>query len=215
MYWFRYTCLKLLPNESIALELPNNPYTCHGCEHMQDFLDCEQVVNRSSIDISNPDEDRSTPIITTNKITSKFGRCYAKLGQPETCDYRETVDELSEIVLKYKSSCDIIITGDMTVKDKPNTRDKMSLDFIQEHCLYTPNGLGDVNTYFHPSGKCATQIENIIESTPMLINYKALRCRPLNNSQNDLVAGCINLELDTYDSQLVISTLLPRVKWKM
>ncbi|VDI23454.1 Hypothetical predicted protein [Mytilus galloprovincialis] len=84
-------------------------------------------------------------------------------------DYWETVDELSEIVLKYKSSYDIIIAGDMNAsiaRDKPNTKDKIFLDFIQEHCLYTPNGLCDVNTYFHPSGTCSTQIDYIIESTP-------------------------------------------------
>ncbi|CAC5390934.1 unnamed protein product [Mytilus coruscus] len=119
-------------------------------------------------------------------------------------DYRETVDELSEIVLKYKSSCDIVIAGDMnasTARDKPNTRDKIFLDFIQEHCLYIPNGLYDV--------------QNILSSnTPGLVNnFKVLQRHPLNTSQHDPVAGSINVELDTCDSMPVISTLPPRVKW--
>ncbi|CAC5411362.1 unnamed protein product [Mytilus coruscus] len=80
-------------------------------------------------------------------------------------EYREIVDEISELVLKYKSLCDIVIAGDM-----PNSRDKIFLDFIKEHYLYTPSGLGHENTYFHPSGTSSTQTDYIMESTPGLIN---------------------------------------------
>ncbi|VDI75806.1 Hypothetical predicted protein [Mytilus galloprovincialis] len=110
-------------------------------------------------------------------------------------DYREITDELSEIILKYKSSCDIVIA---------------------EHNFYTPNGLGQENTYFHPSGMSSTQIDYILESTPGLVtNFKVLQRHPLNTSQHDPVAGgCINVDLDTYNSEPIISNLPPRVKWE-
>ncbi|VDI04539.1 Hypothetical predicted protein [Mytilus galloprovincialis] len=133
-------------------------------------------------------------------------------------DYREITDELSEIILKYKSSCDIVIAGDTnasTARDKPNSRDKLFLDFIKEHNFYTPNGLGQENTYFHPSGMSSTQIDYILESTPGLVtNFKVLQRHPLNTSQHDPVAGCINVDLDTYNSEPIISNLPPRVKWE-
>ncbi|CAC5388172.1 unnamed protein product [Mytilus coruscus] len=132
-------------------------------------------------------ESTSTPTsdqaANSNKQRVKLQR-EGKGGADVDSDYREIVDELSKIVLKYKSSWDIIIAGDMnasTARDKPNTRDKILLDFIQEHCLYTPNGLCDVNTYFHPSGTCSTQIDYIIESTPGKDGSTQTSCLKVDN----------------------------------
>ncbi|VDI37214.1 Hypothetical predicted protein [Mytilus galloprovincialis] len=97
MYWFHYTCLNLLPNESKALESSQNPYTCRGCEHMQDFLDCEQAVNRSSIEISTPEEDSNTPIITSVNITSSSENAVQSLANLKRGRPKKTVHSNIEI----------------------------------------------------------------------------------------------------------------------
>ncbi|CAC5390932.1 unnamed protein product [Mytilus coruscus] len=122
MYWFHYTCLNLLPNESKALESSKNPYTCRGCEHMQDFLDCEQAVNRSSIDISIPDEDSNTPIITSDKVTSNSedalqSSANLKRGRPKKTLHSNTeIDTSSQNIQQNQTSCVELVPKNTTTQ---------------------------------------------------------------------------------------------------
>lgn len=122
-YWFHYVCLNIQPKESRALETSNSPYTCRGCVHMQDFLDCEQAVNRSSIIISTSDDtSMSTPdaisnapittdktIINTQDVTPNSTQL--KRGRPKKATSSNTEEANDSVsVQQTPTSCADLVT---------------------------------------------------------------------------------------------------------
>ncbi|CAC5359001.1 unnamed protein product [Mytilus coruscus] len=107
MYWFHYTCLNLLPNESKALESSKNPYTCRGCEHMQDFLDYE---------------DSNTSIITSDKVTSNSedalqSSANLKRGRPKKTFHSNTeIDTSSQTIQQNQTSCVELVPKNTTTQ---------------------------------------------------------------------------------------------------
>jgi len=71
-------------------------------------------------------------------------------------DYQAILDELIEILEKYKVTCDIILGGDMNAslhREGSLSRDKIFRNFLDEANLFLPKNCKKPNTFHHYNGK--------------------------------------------------------------
>ncbi|MEW8548319.1 MAG: endonuclease/exonuclease/phosphatase family protein, partial [Candidatus Thiodiazotropha sp.] len=133
-------------------------------------------------------------------------------------DYSDNLDQISEIIHKYSSSAYIILLGDMNaslLKDAPNTRDKLLMDFCNSHQLFLGESYPNGNTYHHSSGNSKSQIDYILtrgDFTGCPISDVEIKTREaLNTSTHDPVV-CMMPEVT---SQVVSGESAVAVKKKI
>ena len=82
-----------------------------------------------------------------------------------TNDYKNCLDELHEIIEKYRCTHSIILAGDMNASTKRNkTCDVLFQKFIYEHNLKGCENLDDRMTFHHNNGRSCSQIDYILYS---------------------------------------------------
>ena len=91
------------------------------------------------------------------------------LKQSET-DFTNTTDDVTEIVLKYKQSSEIVLVGDLNAslhRESPYARDKYLKDFMLETNLTLPTDCPDTYTYIHGKGQFGM---NLVTNVCVLLN---------------------------------------------
>ena len=121
-----------------------------------------------------------TPII--------FLGCYmpCRGNSHTTDDYQQVLDEISEIMMKYRDSAKFVIGGDMNASlARKSTQDKQFQTFIQEHGLMVPEQCKSVFTFYHYNGKDASQIDYFLQSDKLIDTYITFDREPLNSSTHN------------------------------
>ncbi|VDI47844.1 Hypothetical predicted protein [Mytilus galloprovincialis] len=89
-------------------------------------------------------------------------------------DYKDTLDQISEIIEKYKDSYQTIICGDMNASlHRDNRRRDQNLkEFMSNNNLSLANRYPKAPTFFHHNGKYTSQIDYIMfpETTTGILN---------------------------------------------
>lgn len=81
-------------------------------------------------------------------------------GSYSNDDYKATLDEIEEIILKYCDTHMILIMGDLNAsltKKPPSSRDNLLIEFCRENDLMTDVPVAD--TFFHVNGVDSSQID--------------------------------------------------------
>ena len=108
--------------------------------------------------------------------------------------YRAALDTLAELLYKYSPTSNVLIIGDLNAslqREQPTTRDKMLIEFMRTHSLRVAADTEQLPTYYHPSGKSATQIDYILQNgVDQVKNHKVLERQSLNTSQHDPITCC-------------------------
>lgn len=80
-------------------------------------------------------------------------------GTETTLDFQQILDELSEIIIKYRNYADIVLGGDMNASLNRNSKqDRIFKHFIDENNLQVPKSCGSNFTFYHYNGKDVPQI---------------------------------------------------------
>ena len=89
-------------------------------------------------------------------------------------EYIMVLDELAEIVTKYRNSSDILIGGDVNAsihRTKLNSRDVDFQKFLMELNLKIPTMCPVQSTFYHYNNRDESQIDYFVESVGMVEKY--------------------------------------------
>ena len=124
-------------------------------------------------------------------------------GTDSKMKYKEALDILHEIIMKYMDTHTIILGGDMNGslhRQPENDHDKLLKDFLSEMKLTTPRRYPVSPTFHHHDGKAKSQIdyffvlETQIDETTSIQNVKNKGLQPLNTSDHTMISGEITLD---------------------
>ena len=134
-------------------------------------------------------------------------------GTSNTGLFQETLDELSEILEKYKNKANILLGGDMNASlRRDSAQDRQFKCFLNEYDMKVPPKCTNSATFFHFNGKDTYQIDYVLESTSMINEYVNFEREALNTSTHDpiLVRFSCNLEGKTQNPAV---NHTKRIKW--
>jgi exonuclease III len=100
-------------------------------------------------------------------------------------DYIMVLDELAEIVTKYRNSSNILIGGDVNAsihRSKLNSRDNDFQKFLMELNLKIPTMCLVQSTFYHFNNRDESQIDYFVESVRMVEKYITFQRESLNTS---------------------------------
>jgi hypothetical protein len=123
-------------------------------------------------------------------------------------DYIMVLDELAEIVTKYRNSSDILIGGDVNAsihRSKLNSRDNDFQKFLMELNLKIPTMCPVQSTFYHFNNRDESQIDYFVESVGMVEKYITFQRESLNTSSHDPIMIVINRKLcknQNYDGKI-------------
>lgn len=125
-------------------------------------------------------------------------------------DYQAILDELIEILEKYKATCDIILGGDMNAslhREGSLFRDKIFRNFLDEANLFLPKNCKKRNIFHHYNGKDESQIDYFLQNKDLKVERE-----PGNTSTHDPVMALlpVNLTVTNIQNNLPLKT---RVYW--
>ncbi|VDI16250.1 Hypothetical predicted protein [Mytilus galloprovincialis] len=155
-----------------------------------------------------PDGNSRIQVITIN--SSPIATCLINAYMPSAqssgdIEYKDTLDQISEIMDKYRETYQIILCGDMnaSLHRDNRKRDTVFGEFKNINNLHIPDGYPIKPTFFHHNGKYTSQIdyflfdERIIQqSNP---NVKIAMRHPTNTSDHTLVTA--NMALKDADQE--------------
>ena len=127
--------------------------------------------------------------------------------------FQETLDELSEIIEKYKNKANILLGGDMNASlRRDSAQDRQFKCFLNENDMKVPPKSTNSATFFHFNGKDTSQIDYVLESTSMINEYVNFEREALNTSTHDpiLVRFSCYLEGKTQNPGV---NYTKRIKW--
>jgi exonuclease III len=102
-------------------------------------------------------------------------------GNSNTDLFQETLDELSEILEKYKNKANILLGGDMNVSlRRDSAQDRQFKCFLNENDMKVPPKCTHSATFLHFNGKDTSQIHYVLESTSMINEYVNFEREALN-----------------------------------
>ncbi len=95
--------------------------------------------------------------------------------------YKDILDEIQEIILKYRDSHSIVIMGDLNAsltRKPPSPRDNLLIDFCRKNSIFTDIPIAD--TFFHVNGTDKSQIDYILmtHSDSPLLTYHHSSAEP-------------------------------------
>ena len=108
------------------------------------------------------------------------------------------LDELAEIVTKYRNSSDILIGGDVNAsihRSKLNSRDNDFQKFLMELNLKIPTMRPVQSTFYHFNNRDESQIDYFVEIVGMVEKYITFQRESLNTSSHDPIMIVINRKL--------------------
>ena len=118
-------------------------------------------------------------------------------------DYQAVLDELIEIVEKYKATCDIILRGDMNAslhREGSLSRDKTFRNFLDEANLFIPKNWKKPNTFHNYNGKDESQIDYFLRNKELITTYVSFVREPGNTSTHDSVMALLPVNLKVTNS---------------
>ena len=80
-------------------------------------------------------------------------------------DFRETLDQIQEVISKFCHSHNVILLGDLNAsltREEPSSRDKILRKFCKSQQLFLCEDYPVVSTFIHPSGKSQSQVDYIL-----------------------------------------------------
>ena len=133
-------------------------------------------------------------------------------------DYQAILDELVEILEKYKVTCDIILVGDMNAslhREGSLSRDKIFRNFLDEANLFLPKNCKKRNTFHHYNGKDESQIDYFLQNKDLITTYVSFEREPCNTSTHDPVMALlpVNLTVTNIQNNLPLKTQYIGIKW--
>jgi hypothetical protein len=133
-------------------------------------------------------------------------------------DYQAILDELVEILEKYKVTCDIILIGDMNAslhREGSLSRDKIFRNFLDEANLFLPKNCKKRNTFHHYNGKDEPQIDYFLQNKDLITTYVSFEREPDNTSTHDPVMALlpVNLTVTNIQNNLPLKTQYIGIKW--
>ena len=134
-------------------------------------------------------------------------------GNSNTDLFQETLDELSEIIEKYKNKANILLGGDMNASlRRDSAQDRQFKCFLNENDMKVPPKCTNSATFFHFNGKDTSQIDYVLESISMINEYVNFEREALNTPTHDpkLVRFSCNLEDKTQNTGV---NHTKRIKW--
>ena len=123
------------------------------------------------------------------------------------------MDELSEILEKYKNKANILLVGDMNASlRRDSAQDRQFKCFLNENDMKVPPKCINSATFFHFNGKDTSQIDYVLESISMINEYVNFEREALNTPTHDpkLVRFSCNLEDKTQNTGV---NHTKRIKW--
>ena len=109
-------------------------------------------------------------------------------GITSETDFRDTLDQIQEVINKYCHAYRIVLMGDLNAsltREDPSSRDKVLRKFCESQCLSLCDNYPSVNTFIHPNGKSKSQIDYILcmgDPGDSLVNNVQVYQDPLNTS---------------------------------
>ncbi|CAG2189456.1 unnamed protein product [Mytilus edulis] len=159
-----------------------------------------------------PDGNNRIQVITINSNPLKtclVNVCMPSLQVAGDLDYKDTLDQISEIIEKYKDSYQTIICGDMnaSLHIDNRRRDQNLKEFMSNNNLSLANRYPKAPTFFHHNGKYTSQIDYIMfpETTTGIQNSNIVieDRHPTHTSDHTLVTANIPMKIDKTSTQLV------------
>ena len=114
-------------------------------------------------------------------------------------DQKSVLDELSEIIEKYRNTASIIIGGDVTAsmnRDKCNmSHDIAFAEFLKANKMEIPSWCKKQSTFYHFKNRDESQIDYFIESEPIVKTYITFQREFQNLSTHDPVMISIEVQI--------------------
>ena len=129
-------------------------------------------------------------------------------------EFMNVADEVSEIVVKYKLSSDVILLGDMNAsmfRDPPLPRDKYLKDVLIEMNLSLPENYPEDHTYRHGLGK--STIDYIIHNKQGLVTSVTVFDEHCNTSPHSAVSANIPYVQSVAMKSEEKSAVMNKLKW--
>ncbi|KAK3089114.1 hypothetical protein FSP39_000940 [Pinctada imbricata] len=116
-------------------------------------------------------------------------------GQKDS--YAEILDELSEIIYKYRQTHEIIVMGDMNAslfRSPPNGQDIMFREFCVKSNIIVTDSYPQNDTFYHHNGKHSASLDYIlpINNPSLVTDVRVLTEDAVNLSDHCLVEAIIN-----------------------
>ena len=130
--------------------------------------------------------------------------------------YKDTLEQISEIIQKFKDTHNMLICGNMnaSLHRDNRTKDMNYKHFISENDLQMANQYPCKSTFFHHNGKSESQIDYFIHHEQNNVPYsvKIHDMDPINVSDHTMISATLELSLKRIKkyTELIIS----KPKWK-
>jgi hypothetical protein len=125
--------------------------------------------------------------------------CQVRGGNTTLEDYKSVLDELSEIIEKYRNTASIIIGGDVNAsihRDKCNiSHDIAFVEFLKASKMKIPSWCKKQSTFYHFDNRDESQIDYFIESEHIVKTYITFQREFQNLSTHDPVMISIEVEI--------------------
>jgi ATP-dependent Lon protease len=124
-------------------------------------------------------------------------------GNATLDDYKAVLDELSEIIEKYRSVYDIIIGGDMNAylhrSDRNITHDTAFTEFLEVNGLKLPDMCKKQSSFYHFNNRDKSQIDYFVENNLRVKKYLTFEREFTNLSTHDPIIVTVACKLQRID----------------
>ncbi|CAC5405238.1 unnamed protein product [Mytilus coruscus] len=152
--------------------------------------------------------------ISASYMPRGYGGFTNQLNQQQTAKLSNCIDQLNEIVQKYKGTHEIVIGGDFNediVKETNNSKRKIALLEFMKECKLTTNHKGP--TFINTSGADISEIDYFLHSNIDLQPSKRITDHPVNVSDHHPILLQIECYL-TQHAQQTSNNQKPKIKWE-
>jgi hypothetical protein len=132
--------------------------------------------------------------IITSYMPARLGKC----GDHDS--YLAALDEVREVIQKYKYHFTVIWMGDLNgslSRDTPLDRDKALQGFVASMGLSTHPSTPEVPTYYHHSGRQSSKIDHFmfLKDQPVILMDVSINTRsPINTSTHDAIMAKVKVQ---------------------
>ncbi|CAG2186420.1 unnamed protein product [Mytilus edulis] len=129
-------------------------------------------------------------------------------------DYLSVLDELIEIVTKYRDSANILIGGDMNASIFRNhPRDNDFKNFLRNNNLRIPDNCVECSTFYHFNNRDESQIDYFIQNFDIINTYCTYSRESANTSTHDPIMVSVIIKTSDKPNAIPKSKHLQRINW--
>ncbi|VDI37463.1 Hypothetical predicted protein [Mytilus galloprovincialis] len=129
-------------------------------------------------------------------------------------DYLSVLDELIEIVTKYRDSANILIGGDMNASIFRNhPRDNDFKNFLRNNNLRIPDNCVECSTFYHFKNRDESQIDYFIQNFDIINTYCTYSRESANTSTHDPIMVSVLIKTSDKPNAIPKSKHLQRINW--